>query len=256
MTQHETISFDRAASFYDQTRGFPPEVEPAIGQMIAQAGNLTAQSHILEIAIGTGRVALPFARESGAKVHGVDISLGMMRRIVAKQTTEIIYPVQADVYHLPYADDTFDAILAVHIFHLLPEFEPLHHEMRRVLKPEGKILQCWNTNDSPLNNARRRMMSVARGRPNNWEQADSYLQVFSWRQLNYLTHEFVTQLTPQEVIDSFRNRLWSSTWTMTDDEIAERVMLLQREFTELYGDLSLPVNLPNQFHASAYGQPT
>ncbi len=254
MNQQDIISFDRAAHFYDDTRGFPPDVEPDIGQTIAKAGDLNADSQVLEVAIGTGRVALPLAKQIGVSVHGVDISTAMMKRIFEKKQSEVIYPVQANVYHLPYADATFDAVLAVHIFHLLPDFAPLNDEMRRVLKPDGIVLECWNSNDSALNKARRRMMGEVQGRPGNWERANTYLQNFGWQQRNHIIHEFSSQLAPHDVINSFKNRMWSSTWHMTDAEIAQRVEALEREFTETYNDLSQPVTLHHQFHASAYEQ--
>jgi ubiquinone/menaquinone biosynthesis C-methylase UbiE len=68
----QSVAFDRAAHFYDDTRGFPAGEDRAVAALISQAGGLTATSRILEIGIGTGRIALPLASHVGA-IYGVDI---------------------------------------------------------------------------------------------------------------------------------------------------------------------------------------
>jgi ubiquinone/menaquinone biosynthesis C-methylase UbiE len=56
-----SINFDRAASYYDETRGFPAGVEEQVGAFIAQSVNLDANSRVLEVGVGTGRIALPLS---------------------------------------------------------------------------------------------------------------------------------------------------------------------------------------------------
>lgn len=85
-----SINFDRASHFYDATRGFPPEVATQIGGFLAASGNLTHQNNVLEIGIGTGRIALPLAPYVGSIV-GVDISRNMMLRLREKQNGASIH---------------------------------------------------------------------------------------------------------------------------------------------------------------------
>lgn len=249
------ISFDRAAHYYDQTRGFPPDAEAGIGAVIARAGELTAHSRVLEIAIGTGRVALPLARHLGAAVHGVDISAGMLAQLLAKRGDVAVYPAQADVYRLPYADGTFDAVLAVHIFHLLPDFERLDREMRRVLVRGGAVLHCWNTNDSPILRARNNVLAEAGGRPATWQKVAEYLPDAGWRETAHLTYDYTTQQSPEDMIKSFQGRVWSSTWTMSDAELERRTNDISAQLRAVYDDLSQPVPIKNQFHATRYVLP-
>jgi SAM-dependent methyltransferase len=58
----------------------PDTVEPAVGLLAELAGE---HGRALELAIGTGRLALPLARR-GIPVHGIDISQAMVRRLRAK----------------------------------------------------------------------------------------------------------------------------------------------------------------------------
>ena len=68
----ENIFDERVAPFYDETSAdhFDPAVlDPTVGFLVAEARGGT----VLELAIGTGRVALPLAAR-GVPVHGIDIS--------------------------------------------------------------------------------------------------------------------------------------------------------------------------------------
>ena len=134
------ITFDQIADVYDAQRAHPAEVSTAIGQAIVdQAGS---GARVLEIGIGSGRIALPVAA-AGATVIGIDISAGMLhvahRR--AEETGTSLHLVQANAQHLPFATATFDAVLAVHVLHLLPNWRTGLAEMVRVTRPGGVIIQ-------------------------------------------------------------------------------------------------------------------
>jgi len=73
---------EAVAARYDETSAamFAPEVvEPAVDLLAELAGDGAA----LELAIGTGRIALPLARR-GVPVHGIDLSEAMVARLRAK----------------------------------------------------------------------------------------------------------------------------------------------------------------------------
>jgi SAM-dependent methyltransferase len=73
---------DRIAARYDETSADmfePAVVDPAVGFLADLAGDGAA----LELAIGTGRIALPLS-ERGVCVHGIDLSPAMVERLRAK----------------------------------------------------------------------------------------------------------------------------------------------------------------------------
>src|SRR5262245_32739176 len=119
MVLASSVSFDRAAEYYDQTRGFPPGVENPATALFMKAGNLTSHSRVLEIGVGTGRIALPLVSQVGS-FFGIDISPAMMHRLRSKPGGEKIALIQGDALHLPFADASLDAVVAVHVFHLIP----------------------------------------------------------------------------------------------------------------------------------------
>ena len=70
---------DRIAAVYDDFYGFPGETDVLVEGLAALAG----PGPILELGIGTGRVALPLVAR-GLDVHGVDASEEMMARLCVK----------------------------------------------------------------------------------------------------------------------------------------------------------------------------
>jgi SAM-dependent methyltransferase len=78
----ENFFAERVAETYDADCAdmFEPEhVEPAVEFLAQHAGS----GRILELGIGTGRVALPLSRR-GMDVHGIDLSQAMVDRLRAK----------------------------------------------------------------------------------------------------------------------------------------------------------------------------
>jgi len=90
---------------------------------------------ILEVACGTGRFTVALA-ERGASVTGVDVSTPMLERAQAKARASDLATqpsfLRGDAGRLPFADETFDAVLAMRFFHLADEPIRFLRELRRV----------------------------------------------------------------------------------------------------------------------------
>jgi SAM-dependent methyltransferase len=72
---------ERVAAVYDDESGmFAPQV---IDETVDVLAELAGEGRALELAIGTGRVALPLAAR-GVPVHGIDMSRAMVARLRAK----------------------------------------------------------------------------------------------------------------------------------------------------------------------------
>ena len=135
-----SIAFDQAAGYYDESRGIPREVEEQAADQVEAAVGPAAR--LLEMGVGTGRVALPLHRR-GRRVVGVDLSLPMLERYRAKAAAEGLAPpplLRADATRLPFRDACVDAVLEVHVLHLIPDWELALAEARRVLVPGGTVL--------------------------------------------------------------------------------------------------------------------
>ncbi len=147
-----SIVFDRAVDFYDQTRAMPPEVAALPVETLIRETNLAPEARVLEIGIGTGRIAIPLA-ERIRRVTGVDLSRPMMEALTQKiaGTSLRIDVAQADVVQLPFPDECVDLIYAVHVLHLVSGWRNAVAEARRVLKSGGYLLISWHRRmpDSP-----------------------------------------------------------------------------------------------------------
>jgi ubiquinone/menaquinone biosynthesis C-methylase UbiE len=131
-------SFDRAADFYDATRALPAAVHQRLTTMLAS--ELSSRRLCLEIGVGTGRIALPLVA-AGVPMIGADIAPKMLRRLVVNAGGRQPLPLcLADVNVLPFVAGGFDAVLASHVLHLVPDWRATVDEAVRVLEPGGLFL--------------------------------------------------------------------------------------------------------------------
>jgi len=112
--------------------------------------------NVVDIATGTGDLAIALAKENIEHVIGIDISKGMLdvgrKKIKAQNLSKHIDMVQADSEDLPYPDNTFDAAT---VAFGVRNFENLNKglsEINRVLKPDGLfvILETSNPTKFPF----------------------------------------------------------------------------------------------------------
>ncbi len=140
------VSFDRAAEYYDTTRGYAAGSAERIRDAIVAYTRAGRDTRFLELGVGTGRIALPFIR-AGYDYTGVDISPAMMARLSGKlagdagKATYRLQLREADITALPFEAAHFDVIIAVHVLHLVTEWQHAIQEARRVLRP-GSWLLC------------------------------------------------------------------------------------------------------------------
>jgi SAM-dependent methyltransferase len=106
--------------------------------MLALAGDVAGR-RILDAGCGSGPLFAAL-RDRGAIVSGFDASAGMLelarRRLgdgADLQVADLGSP-------LPYSDDTFDDVVASLVLHYLEDWGPALAELRRVLKPGGRLI--------------------------------------------------------------------------------------------------------------------
>ena len=98
------------------------------------------QGAVLDLACGTGELALAIAKKKGVQVTGLDLSEGMLE--VARGRTEghSITLIHGDAQHLPLADGSFDATTIAFGIRNVPDVPAALAEMHRVLRPGGRTL--------------------------------------------------------------------------------------------------------------------
>ena len=99
---------------------------------------------ILDIATGTGDLAILMTKTNAKKIIGLDISSGMLdvgRKKIAEQNLENkIEMILGDSENMPFEDDSFDAITVAFGIRNFETLEKGLYEILRVLKPNGILV--------------------------------------------------------------------------------------------------------------------
>lgn len=99
---------------------------------------------ILDIATGTGDLAILFAKTSATEIIGLDISQGMLdigkKKIEAQKLDTKIQMVLGDGENIPYADNYFDVITVAYGVRNFEHLEKGLSEILRTLKPGGQFI--------------------------------------------------------------------------------------------------------------------
>lgn len=259
----KSVAFDRAVEYYDATRGFPVGIEPHIGETIAKAGRFTDKSRVLEIGVGTGRIALPVAPHVGSYV-GIDLSRPMMERLLMKRTNELVVVANADATQLPFAENTFDGAVAVHVFHLIPNWRDSLSELARVLRPGAPLVHCSDIGYRE-NEQARALQAVwdeavpqdYAGTPGvNWKDSDTFLLNEGWQHRNTEVYSFTDNtFSPAKYLEYREKRLGSGTWRISDEDHRRGVEAVRAYITAHYPDPTQPLGVQSQFQAMAYLPP-
>jgi SAM-dependent methyltransferase len=219
---------------------------------------------VLEVGIGTGRIALPLAAHVHA-VLGIDLARPMLERLCAKRHAEPVYPVQGDALRLPFPHGAFDAVVACHVFHLIPDWQGALREVARVLTPAGFLLTGWNdtSHTSPIeqqlwavwNDTIGPATAHTVGLPRR--QYGSYLLDVGWREAGEtLSYTYPHVHTVQQFLDRLERRVWSRIWNVTDDVLAQGLAAIHAAMQQQTIDPAQPLSAEERFCVQAVMPPT
>lgn len=140
-------AFGRAAPTFDRVG---PRFFGFFGRWLVQQAGLRAGEHVLDVACGRGSALLPASEAVGEQglVVGIDLSEGMIKALAAEvrdqQRTNVGVCVM-DAERLEFPDESFDCVLCGFSLYFFPRLEQALAEMRRVLRPDGRIaVTTWH----------------------------------------------------------------------------------------------------------------
>jgi ubiquinone/menaquinone biosynthesis C-methylase UbiE len=116
--------------------------QPAWRRDCRELGALVDGPRVLDLGVGSGLSAVEMARAAPARRHvGVDISARMLRKARARSLAEgLPLPLlRADVGALPFRAGTFDGASGHSILYLVADPAATLAELRRVLRPGGRV---------------------------------------------------------------------------------------------------------------------
>jgi SAM-dependent methyltransferase len=121
------------------------EVVAPLGPVLVQASRISAGDRVLDVAAGTGNVAIPAAL-AGADVIASDLSPELLERgrVVARARGAGLRWLEANAEALPCEADEFDAVLSCIGVMFAPHHQRAADELIRVCRPGGVIgLISW-----------------------------------------------------------------------------------------------------------------
>jgi len=149
-----TEEFVRWSDSYDrcilQWLIFGPSHRALIRRIRAVAGEQPAK--ILDVGCGTGmfasrlRAALPHV-----EVYAIDLVSEMLTKGQRRWRLHRghVFPIQGDSERLPFSSGTFDIVTCSNSFHHYPHQDRAIAEMRRVLRPGGRLMVIDGYRDAP-----------------------------------------------------------------------------------------------------------
>ncbi|MBK8987076.1 MAG: class I SAM-dependent methyltransferase [Chloroflexi bacterium] len=251
------FSFDqRVARQYEAQRAHPAEVSQSIGQAIAREAGVGAR--VLEIGIGTGRIARPVVA-AGCRVVGFDVSANMLREVLGDERPfppHALSLLQADMHDMPFGADSFDAVMAVHVLHLARNWQQVVHEIARVLRRDGAFIQGddWIDPQSVVGRLRDelRRLGIALS-PNMMPPAAGVSKQQVLADLGgvaaseVIAAEWVTWISPAERLQAIENKMDAESWFLPEDIFNTLLPQLRLFAAENWPDLAVKQAVTRRF---------
>lgn len=134
-------SFAEIAPRYDALRPLSAGDQGRLSAMVG-AADLRVEDVVVEVGCGTGRITLPLAAMTAARVVGVDSEERMLEVGRAKDGSGRVDWRRGSAYRLPFADGEAALVVMVMVVHLLRRRGSAFREVRRILRPSGR-LSLW-----------------------------------------------------------------------------------------------------------------
>ena len=132
MKEHKNF-WDRNAKIYDR---FMRKDAAAYEQMYELLRPVVRHKTVLELATGTGLIAKNIVNAAG-HIEATDASEEMIAEAKRNNRSAKLHFSVQDMFRLPYADGSFDVVIAANALHIVPQPEKALSEIKRVLRPGG-----------------------------------------------------------------------------------------------------------------------
>ena len=135
MREHKNF-WDRNAGRYDR---FMRKDRAAYEKMYELIRPIVKAKTVLELAAGTGMIAKNIVI-AAAHIEATDASAEMIAEAKRDNRSAKLHFSVQDMFCLPYADGSFDAVIVSNALHIVPQPENALREIRRVLKDDGVLI--------------------------------------------------------------------------------------------------------------------
>jgi ubiquinone/menaquinone biosynthesis C-methylase UbiE len=267
-------SFDRIAHAYGAQRAHPPDVSTRVGEALAQVVGMGG--HMLELGVGTGRIALPLVA-AGCRVTGIDISMEMLRvalevgeqgtgngeqgmgdrdhsSFVVRRSSFVV--LRGDITRLPFVENTFDAVLAVHVLHLVRDWRAALAEAARVLRSGGAFVQgvdwrdpqsCAERLRSKLREAVMELLPNAKPPGASGDVAQALAALGGSAEPPIVAAEWTRPMSPAAILAGMSARADAETWALDHALLQAAVQRVRAWASQTWDDLDAPQDVTHRF---------
>lgn len=219
------VSFDRVAHLYDRTRQLPAcQMEPVLKALQAE---FAGDEWVLEIGVGTGRFGTPL-QERGIRLVGVDISPLMLADGRRKGLQDVLL---ADALALPFREASVDAVLMVHVLHLIERWREALLEVYRVARRAYyTVATYWEESRNPYD-AYHEFVESAGHDPRAPGMSERKLPdaIAPSKRLEIGT--FLEERRVEAAIQSLAERAFSGQWSVPEEIHRDAVEAVREEFS-------------------------
>ena len=135
MQEHKDF-WDKNAGRYDR---FMRKDRAAYEKMYELIRPSVKAKTVLELATGTGLIAKHIVN-AAARIEATDASTEMIAEAKRDNRSAKLHFSVQDMFCLPYADGSYDAVIVSNALHIVPQPEKALAEIRRVLKDDGVLI--------------------------------------------------------------------------------------------------------------------
>jgi ubiquinone/menaquinone biosynthesis C-methylase UbiE len=253
----ESVSFDRAAEFYDRTRAITDETMAKNVELLT--AELAGRGRVLEVGVGTGLLALPL-HEAGVELVGLDLSAPMLAKLVDKAGGRPPFSLAlGDATRMPFADAAFGAAYLRWVLHLIPTWRDALAEMVRVVSPGRVILVNLGAYGGERLEIQRRFADLTGASVDpvglGWGEFDTLDRAMERlgarpRELPEVHEAAFDSLA--DFLEGIEESRYSWTWDLPDDVRLGALAELRPWVEERFGPLDEPMTRPHATRWRAY----
>lgn len=130
-----SYDYNEISLLYDEVR----DADLKAIEFLISSASLNEKSRILEIGCGTGNYLSVLEMLTKAEVWGIDSSEGMLVKSREKsKTSKLLHGDATELLELP--NEYFDLVYMVDVIHHIKDINTMFDNIKRVLKPKGRIL--------------------------------------------------------------------------------------------------------------------
>jgi SAM-dependent methyltransferase len=248
--------FDQIAEVYDETRKSRKDILDKAVDLVIEKVGLSKDDRILDLGCGTGRISVEFALRD-FDIVGLDVS-GRMLSLAARKCESClgrVRLVQGDAQRLPFAAEAFDAVLAVHVFHLMEGWRSAFRQAMESLRPGGSMILWGSGRGRILQPVREKYRELAAeaGYADLRLGARDFDEVAGFAREEGLSVSRIDagdlywefESSPESGIDLLRRKWVTDTWIVPDEDHASIIEKLTETLAGQLGDLKSPTRFTN-----------